>query len=41
MVFIAIYSIPTFDPVTNIMGIGGIVVGFVPLLLSGMRRAAR
>jgi amino acid transporter len=39
MVFIAVYSIPTFDPITNIMGIGGILVGFVPLLLSGLRRA--
>ncbi len=38
MVFIALYSIPTFDTVTNIMGIGGILVGFVPLLLGGLRR---
>jgi amino acid transporter len=33
MVFIAIYSIPTFDEVTNILGIGGIIIGFIPLLL--------
>ena len=38
MVFIALYSIPTFDLVTNLLGIGGIVLGFVPLLLSGFRR---
>jgi amino acid transporter len=38
MVFIALYSIPTFDPVTNLMGIGGLVVGFVPLLLGRFRR---
>ena len=39
MVFIALYSIPTFDPITTIMGIGGILIGFVPLLLGGLRRA--
>jgi hypothetical protein len=33
MVFIAIYSIPTFSFITNFMGIGGILIGFVPLLL--------
>ena len=38
MVFIALYSIPTFDSVTNIMGIGGILIGFVPLYLGGFRR---
>ena len=38
MVFIALYSIPTFDPVTNLLGIGGIALGFVPLLLSAFRR---
>jgi amino acid transporter len=38
MVFIAIYSIPTFDAITDIMGIGGILVGFVPLLLGRLRR---
>jgi amino acid transporter len=35
--FIAIYSIPTFDVVTNIMGIGGILVGLVPLFLNRLR----
>ena len=38
MVFIAVYSIPTFDRITNIVGIGGIAIGFVPLILSGFRR---
>jgi amino acid transporter len=38
MVFIALYSIPTFDLITNVMGIGGILVGFVPLLLGELRR---
>jgi len=39
MVFIALYSIPTFDTVTNILGVGGILVGFVPLILGGLRRS--
>jgi amino acid transporter len=38
MVFIALYSIPTFAAITNIMGIGGILIGFVPLLLGDLRR---
>lgn len=38
MVFIALYSIPTFDIVTNILGVGGIVVGFIPLILGSVRR---
>lgn len=32
--FIAIYSIPTFDMVTNVVGIGGIAIGAVPLLIN-------
>ena len=32
MVFIALYCIPTFDTVTNVMGIGGLLVGFIPLM---------
>lgn len=32
--FIALYSIPTFDLVTNIVGIGGIAIGALPLLLN-------
>ena len=39
MVFIAVYSIPTFDVITNVIGIGGILIGFVPLYFSGLRRA--
>ena len=38
MVFIALYSIPTFDTITVTLGIGGIVLGFVPLLLGYRRR---
>jgi hypothetical protein len=41
MVFIAVYSIPTLDRITNIVGIGGIVIGLVPLLLGGWLRAHR
>ena len=39
MVFIAIYSIPTFDWITNLSGIGGILIGFVPLFSSDWRCA--
>lgn len=38
MVFLALYSIPTFDKVTNIMGVGGLLLGFVPLYLGARRR---
>ncbi|MBS0393985.1 MAG: APC family permease [Proteobacteria bacterium] len=38
LAFVAIYSIPTFDVVTNLIGIGGIVAGLVPLLLNRVRR---
>lgn len=41
MVFVAVYSIPTFDRVTNILGIGGLLFGIVPLLLGRRRRAAQ
>jgi amino acid transporter len=34
MVFIAIWSIPTFDGVTLLVGVGGLAVGVVPLLLA-------
>lgn len=37
LVFIACYSIPTFDLVTNLIGIGGIVVGVVPMWLNRRR----
>ena len=39
MAFIGLYSIPTFDKITLIVGIGGLVIGFIPLLLGKMRRA--
>lgn len=32
--FIAFYSIPTFDTVTTVVGIGGIAIGVIPLLLN-------
>jgi amino acid transporter len=37
LIFIAFYSIPTFDLVTNVVGIGGIVVGIIPLLMNNLR----
>jgi hypothetical protein len=39
--FVAIYSIPTFDVVTNVLGLGGIAVGLIPLYLNRWRAAAR
>lgn len=39
MVFVALYSIPTFDKVTIIMGLGGLLVGFLPLMLGAKRRS--
>ena len=38
LVFIAIYSIPTFDRVTNLVGLGGIAIGVVPMALNRLRR---
>jgi amino acid transporter len=40
MTFIGLYSIPTFDNITLIMGIGGLVIGALPLALSLMRTKA-
>jgi len=37
LAFVAIYSIPTFDLATNIVGIGGIAIGVIPLCLNRMR----
>ncbi len=34
MVFIALYSIPTFDVLTNLLGLGGLLIGFIPLMLN-------
>jgi len=39
LAFVAIYGIQSFDVVTNVMGIGGIVVGLVPLFLNLLRVA--
>ncbi|MBI3288255.1 MAG: APC family permease [Elusimicrobia bacterium] len=41
MAFLAFYSIPTFDRVTNIMGIGGLAFGFIPLYLSRRKNGSR
>jgi amino acid transporter len=38
MVFVALYSVPTFDTITNLMGLGGLLIGFIPLLLGRQRR---
>lgn len=37
--FIALYSVPNFDLVTNLVGIGGILIGVVPLLLNRTRQS--
>jgi amino acid transporter len=34
MVFIAILSAISFDPLTNLIGIGGLLLGFIPLYLN-------
>ncbi len=34
LVFIALFSIQTFDLVTNLVGLGGLLLGFVPFLLN-------
>lgn len=34
LVFIAIDGIPTFDVVTNVVGMGGIAIGVIPLFLN-------
>lgn len=39
LIFVAIYSIPTFDHVTNIIGLGGIATGLIPLFLNRWRLA--
>ena len=32
LIFVALYSIPTFDFITNMVGLGGIVIGIIPFL---------
>jgi amino acid transporter len=39
MVFIGLYSIPTFDTITLAIGVGGLAIGAIPLLLGRMRTA--
>ena len=34
MVFVGLYSIPTFDGLTVALGLGGLLIGFIPLLLN-------
>ena len=41
MVLVAHYSVPTFDTITNVIGFGGILVGFIPLMLGKMRQQKR
>jgi amino acid transporter len=41
MAFVAAWSIPTFSPVVLTVGIGGLALGFVPLVLGGWQRARR
>jgi amino acid transporter len=36
--FVALYSIPTFDRITTIAGLGGIVIGIVPFMLNRKRK---
>lgn len=38
LIFIAIYSIPTFDTMTTVIGLGGIAIGIIPLMLNRLRR---
>jgi len=38
--FVAVYSVPTLDAVTNIVGLGGIAIGLIPLLLNRSRSEA-
>ena len=37
--FVALYSIPSFDLATNLIGLGGLVVGVIPLFLNRRRLA--
>lgn len=39
LIFVACFSIPTFDTVTNIVGFGGILIGLVPFLLNYWRNS--
>jgi amino acid transporter len=39
LVFVALYSIPTFDLATTLIGLGGILLGVVPLFMNRRRLA--
>jgi amino acid transporter len=39
LVFVGFYSIPTFDLLTDVIGIGGIAVGIIPFALNLRRKA--
>ena len=39
--FVALYSVQSFDLVTNIVGIGGLALGVIPLLLGGRAAATQ
>ena len=41
MVFIGIYSIPTFDTITLIVGIGGLTIGIIPWALGRLNRSGK
>lgn len=38
--FIALYSVPSFDTITSILGLGGIAIGIIPFLLNRRRSDA-
>jgi amino acid transporter len=38
LTFVAIYSIPTFDLTTNVVGLGGIAIGVIPWAINRMRQ---
>ncbi len=41
MVFIGIYSLPTFDTITLVVGVGGLVIGIIPWAWGRMQRAGK
>ena len=41
LTFIAIYSVPTFDLTTNIVGLGGIAIGVIPWAMNRRRKLPR
>lgn len=41
LVFIACYSIPTFDFITVLIGIGGIAIGIIPMVLNRLRQKSK